>query len=285
MTKLKVLACQIDVPETPTARERDAHVERCASRIREHLESERADLVVLPELSTIDYSRQAFDRLDSLAETLDGPPFETYRALATRFGVTIVYGIARATGDGYAITQAAVGPDGTLLGHYDKLHIAQFGASMEKDYFMPGHQLLVLDVKEVRIAPIICYDIRFPELIRTLCVHHGVELVLHCGAYYRDESFPSWHAFVTTRAMENQCFVLSLNRAGRNFGSSVLCPPQVDENHPAELFDSHDEDIRTLALDTAAIGEAKRRLPFLADKLDDYRRLPCASRKANYPSG
>jgi len=48
--------------------------------------------------------------------------------------------------------------------------------------------------------------------------HHDVDLILHVGAYARDESFYSWHAFAVTRAVENQFFVLSLNRAGTHFG-------------------------------------------------------------------
>lgn len=282
MTKLRVLACQIHVPATRTSRERDIHIERCAGEIRAHLESDPADLVVLPELASIEYSRESFDRLDRLAEPLDGPSFSLYRELAVRFGVTMMYGFARATGRGYAITQAAVGPDGLLLGYYDKLHVAEFGASVEKDYFTPGRHLLVLDLKGVRVAPVICYDIRFPELFRALCLDHGVELILHCGAYCRDESFPSWRAFVTTRAMENQCYVLSLNRAGDNYGSSVLCPPRVDDDHLPYAFDEHAAELRKLEIDTAAIREARHTLPFLADKLDAYGDLECVSRKVSY---
>lgn len=281
MTTLRVLACQIDIPATMSAAARDAHIERCAKEIRGRLQSTPADLVVLPELSSIDYSREAFDNLDQLAEPLDGPSFESWRDLARDFDVPILYGIARSTGDGHAITQVAVGPDGGLLGHYDKLHIAEFGASIEKDYFTPGRQLLVLDVKGVRVAPIICYDIRFPELARTLCLEHGVELILHCGAYYRDESFPSWHAFVTTRAMENQCFVLSLNRAGEHYGSSVLCPPLVDDDHAMVAFDSRNEELKALDIDTATIDAAKRQLPFVTDKLDNYQTLQCVTRKVD----
>jgi nitrilase len=277
MNKLRILACQVAVPATRTEQDRDAHVERCADEIRRRLDAAPADLVVLPELSSIDYSRASFDRLDRIAEPLDGSSFRIYRELSTHFGVTVVYGIARTAGNACAITQAAVGPEGILLGHYDKLHIAQFGASMEKDYFAAGDHLLTLNLGGFRVAPIICYDIRIPELARTLCLRHGVDLILHCGAYFRDESFPTWHAFVTTRAVENQCFVLSLNRAGEHYGDSLLCPPWTCDDNPPLSFSPRDEEFRLLDIDTGAITEAKARYPFLRDRLDDYGNLECVS--------
>ena len=67
-----------------------------------------------------------------------------------------------------------VGPDGeSCAGHYDKLHLAQYGASMEKEYFNRGNHLFHLfEVNGFRLSPIICYDIRIPELSRTLVVDH-----------------------------------------------------------------------------------------------------------------
>lgn len=272
---MKILAAQIEIPPTPRGRSRDIHIESCASRISRRLASEHADLVVLPELSSIEYSREAFERLDRLAEPLDGPSFRLFQEVAVRFKTTVVYGIARDCGDTYAITQAVVGPDGLLIGYYDKLHIAQFGDSMEKEYFQPGRRLLVLDLGGLRVAPIICYDIRMPELCRTLVLKHGVDLVLHCGAYSRDASFESWHPFVITRAMENQCFVLSLNRAGGHYGESMFCPPWPGEGRLIQRFHPSDEELRILTVDRSSIEDARRDYPFLHDRLDDYQDLEC----------
>ena len=129
---LRVLAGQIAIPEMRTAQDRDEHVASVAGRIRDLLKSDSADLVVLPELSSIDYSRAAFERLDVLAEPLDGPTFKTFSKLAVNHNLTIVYGIARRSTNAVHISHVAVGPDGRIIGHFDKLHAAQFGFSMEK---------------------------------------------------------------------------------------------------------------------------------------------------------
>ncbi|MEM8795346.1 MAG: carbon-nitrogen hydrolase family protein [Pseudomonadota bacterium] len=269
---LTLLAGQISVPKMTAPKERDRHLEVTAEKVRAALKraATPVDIVVLPELSSLDYSREAFSRLDQLAEPLDGPSFRVWRKIATQEGVFVTYGFARKSEGGKTICIAVVNPEGNLVGHYDKLHLAQYGASMEKEYFQRGDHLFTFDVKGFRLAPIICYDIRIPELTRALVIDHKVDLVLHCGAYYRDKSFPSWHAFVVTRALENQVFFLSLNRAGENFGASLFCPPWQDDTTPATRFEDTNEDFRTLTLDRRVLTKARSDYSFLKDRLDDY---------------
>ncbi len=274
MTTLNILACQIDIPAIINREQRDNHLHQTADKIRNRLAKTSADLVVLPELSSIEYSRETFDCLDQLAETEKGASYEAYREIARAFDATIVYGFPRIEQDKFYISQAAINPQGELIGLYDKLHIAHYGASMEKDYFHQGRNLLVFEHNGIRIAPIICYDIRFSELCRTLTVDHGVQLILHCGAYYRDESFASWHAFTTTRAMENQVYLLSLNRAGQSYGDSVFCPPWIDENNPVTNFSESQEQFQHLNLDTSVIQKVRDLYPFLKDRKPDYPSIP-----------
>ncbi|WP_039019339.1 carbon-nitrogen hydrolase family protein [Halocynthiibacter namhaensis] len=270
---LTLLACQIDIPTMTSAAERDAHLSKSADKLRAQLQAKSADLVVLPELSSIDYSRATFDQLDVIAEPLDGASFQTWRAVAQEFNAHISYSFARRDETGTYIAIAVVGPDGVLVGHYDKLHMCQYGASMEKDYFDRGDHIFTFKVGGLTIAPIICYDIRIPELSRTLTLDHDVDLILHCGAYYRDESFATWHAFATTRAMENQVFFLSLNRAGETYGNSLFCKPWMDENtHPIHFKDAA-EDFQFITLDPSDIPKVREDYTFLKDRLEDYSTL------------
>ena len=136
----------------------------------------------------------------------------------------------------------------------------------------------MFDVKGLRFAPIICYDIRIPELSRVLTINHNVDCILHCGAYFRDESFATWHPFVITRAMENQIFFLSLNRAGRDYGHSLFCPPWVDERHLPSVFEDRSEEFKYLEIDKTKIENARTQYTFLRDRLIDYSAL---SRRQN----
>ncbi|WP_372611727.1 carbon-nitrogen hydrolase family protein [Aquicoccus sp.] len=268
---LRLMACQITVPEMTSAAERDAHLAATVAKIEAQLDRQEAELVVLPELSSIDYSRATFARLDALAEPLDGPSFQAWRRVAMAHGVHVAFGFARADAGGPFICTAVVGPDGQLMGYYDKIHLAQYGASMEKEYFRRGDHVFTFEVKGFRLAPIICYDIRIPELSRALVTEHGVDAILHCGAYFRDESFHTWHPFAITRALENQVFFLSLNRAGASYGNSLFCRPWMDEVTQPVAFPEHDEAFRIVTLTRAEIDAARAGYSFLKDRLPDYR--------------
>ena len=269
----RILACQLLVPATLTRKDRRQHVDNIISRISNKLDRKRADLVVLPELATIDYSRDTFDQLKQLAEPLDGSSVSKMQELARRHRSAVVFGMPRIEGEDFYISQLVISGSGELVGCYDKLHICQYGASMEKEYFRRGNHLTVFEVAGIRFAPIICYDIRLPELSRNLTLNHQVDCILHCGAYFRDESFPSWHALATTRAIENQIDLLSINRAGTNYGNSIFCLPWMDEEKIAINFEPCSEDFRYLTIDSSSIQWVRQQYSFLSDKLDDYESL------------
>lgn len=269
----EILACQITIPPTLNAEERDRHVDSVVENISRRLQHRHADLVVLPELSTIDYARKIFNSLNLLAETLEGSSVDKMKNLARRHRVAIVLGMPRLDQGEYFISQVTIDSDGELLDCYDKLHICQYGVSMEKEYFQRGNRLSMFQVAGFRFAPIICYDIRIPELCRSLTINHKVDCILHCGAYFRDESFASWHAFATTRAMENQVYLLSLNRAGENYGDSLFCLPWMDDNNRAVHFKDFEEDFRYISIERRVIEDARQQYTFLADRLDDYNSL------------
>jgi len=269
----RLLAGQISIPKIRSNDDKFRHIDKLIDRLSRLLDQRPAELVVLPELCTIEYSRDTFDRLSELAENLDGPSVERFRKLAIKYNVAIVFGMPRRDRERYLISQVLIGAQGELLGHYDKLHICQYGASMEKEYFSRGENLTVLSLAGFRFAPIICYDIRIPEFSRILTLEHRVDCILHCGAYYRDESFASWHSFAITRAMENQLYLLSLNRAGKHYGDSVFCLPWMDENQPAINFSNHDEDFRYLDIQRSSIESARDQYGFLKDRLNDYSAL------------
>ena len=269
-SKLRLLACQINIPPMTSASQRDEHLEKLAQKINEALADDPVDLIVLPELSSIDYSRDALNNIKALAEPLDGPSYQCWRSVARRYSCYVSYGFARRDGDKTYISVAVVDREGELVGYYDKIHLAQYGASIEKEFFDRGNHLFTFSVNGLKLAPIICYDIRIPELSRSLAIEYGVDLILHCGAYYRDESFHSWHAFAMTRALENQVFFLSLNRAGANYGHSVFCRPWMDESIPLQCFSIHDEDFCMIEIKQTEIKTARNRYTFLKDRLKSY---------------
>ena len=271
---ITVLACQLDVPlDMRSCAARDEHLDRVASLLDDALSRRSADVVVLPELSSISYTRHCFSHLDLFAESGAEASFQKLSTVAKKHEAYVLYGAPRINERGNAhISQFLIDSAGNPAGFFDKLHMAQFGASMEKDYFTGGQKLLVFDVKGVRLAPLICYDMRFPELAMTLAQTHKVDGILHSVAFYRDPSFYSWHPFVIARALENQVYWLSINRAGARFGASIVCKPWVDET-VREVTLGENEELLWTEIDTAFIKKVRLLYTFSADTLSNYRNL------------
>jgi len=264
---LRVLGCQTLVPDFSSLTQRDRHVSELCDRISKYL-SERTpvDLVVLPELVTIPYSKETFESLPLFAETLSGASTEAFIELSQKINSSILFGMPYESDSRFFISQILVDPREGVVEIYSKMHLCHYGASCEKDFFEQGNKLITFDLCGWKVAPLICYDIRFPEMARSLVLDHGVDFLIHAAAYYRDESFATWPHFAVTRAMENQIFLLSLNRAGPDYGGSIFCPPWIDDDHPVVCFDQLSEEFQVLELNSDAITQARERYTFLVDR-------------------
>ncbi|MCP5114579.1 MAG: hypothetical protein GY953_27440 [bacterium] len=91
---------------------------------------------------------------------------------------------------------------------------------------------------------------------------------MHSAAYRRDTTFYSWPKFAITRALENQVYFVSLNRAGEEFGRSMFCPPWIDDEQHHFTFAEHDEQLTRLVVERSEIELARELYPFLRDRLE-----------------
>ena len=244
--------------------QRQANLERASDMILAH---PGHDIYVLPELASSGYDIQAFEKLDQLAETESGPSFTYFASLAVKQNSFICYSFPRRlTGGRYAISAAVVNREGRLASLYDKMHVCQFGDCTEKDYFTAGSLPAgCFEIDGFRVGISICYDIRFPELTRHLALEKDIVLLLHLGGWPRDAAFYTWHTFVTTRAMENSIYIMSVNRAGAYNGCSIFCPPFVD-NEVKPLTLGSEEGVLVGEVHLDRLQEVRSTYPFLKDR-------------------
>ncbi|MEM8792004.1 MAG: carbon-nitrogen hydrolase family protein [Pseudomonadota bacterium] len=278
MSDLRILACQITVPETRSAADRDSHLELVSQKITSAAEPGQYDLIVLPELSSIEYSDEAFGVLDALEEPLAGPSYDTFSDLARKLKSTIVYGFPHRGPKGRHISQGVMGPDGGLIGRYDKLHIAGSSHAGEVLHFIPGDQILVFQINDLKIAPIICFDLRFAPLAERLR-QAGVDLVLQCAAHSEQFAFQAWHETVLTRSMETEMAWLGLNRAGAGWGRSIWMPGG-NAMSDAQILDER-EQAWSLNLPADALTETREKSTLASKRLADYGAVPVKEYKSS----
>lgn len=215
------------------------------------------------------------------AEPLDGPSTTALAQLAARHGVFVLAGshyelpspAAAADGRVYN-TSVLLGPDGGVRAVYRKLHLfdAVSGGTpyRESDDLLPGDTLVTADVDGVTVGLTICYDLRFPELYRTLALR-GAEVLLVPAAFTAFTGAAHWEVLLRARAIENGCFVVAPDQVGEHlpgrtcFGRSMIVDPwgaklaEIETGVGVCLAD----------LDMTRLDEVRAQLPSLAGRRPD----------------
>ena len=261
---MKVYCVQMDLAWHDAAENR-----RRAERLIRAAAPEAGSLLVLPEMFASGFTAD-------VAAATDSPGDETAAwcaALAAELDCTLIGGLVSTVPDGRGRNQALVcGPTGEI-GRYTKIHPFRLGG--EADQYQPGERPLVVEVETaggpvVRVAPLVCYDLRFPETFREAALE-GVDVYVVI-ANWPSKRQGHWLALLRARAIENQAHVIGVNRTGSD--------PNLDYAGGSTVFDHGGQAILTMdelpavasaTLDLATQRQARRDLPFLSDFLDRHR--------------
>lgn len=205
-----------------------------AERLIAEAAAEGARLVVLPEL--FNYLGRLED-LAAQAEPLAGPTAARMRKAAQKHQIFLIAGsfAERREGDRRVYnTSLFFDPQGSQIGLYRKMHL--FDVDLpdvqvhESDYVAPGDQPAVSPTELGGIAQAICYDLRFPELPRSLNLSEVACLALP-AAFTAKTGAAHWEILIRARAIENQLFVIAANQFGRyvsgiqSYGHSMIVDP------------------------------------------------------------
>lgn len=222
---------------------------------------EAGSLVVLPEMFTSGFSMNPA----RVAEAPGGVIERRLAGLARERGIHLVAGMARESGAGrYANEAVVIGPEGTIQAVYRKQRPFRLGE--EDRHYLAGDRPVVFGWGGVRVAPFICYDLRFPELFRAAARERPEVFVVI--ASWPDKRVAHWRTLLQARAIENQAYVLGVNRVGedpahRYTGRSMVVSPWGEI-----LADGGEgEGLVRVAPDWEGLRDYRRKLPFLEDYL------------------
>lgn len=174
-----------------------AHFNRIARQVPDDTK-----LVVLPEMFSTGFSMNT-----SYAESTDGKTVSWLQNTAAKHGFAILAGVMIKESDSYYNRALFVYPNGTYK-YYDKRHL--FSISKENEHYKAGAKRTVVEYLGWRICLQICYDLRFPVWSRNLNDYD----VLAYLASWPDTRQLVWSILPVARAIENQCYVLAVNRTG-----------------------------------------------------------------------
>jgi predicted amidohydrolase len=223
---------------------------------------EGAETVVLPELWNCGYD---LPNLPNLAQNMRGSSIRLLQKLAKKHHLFIFGGsIAEKKNNKYYNTAVIIDNEGNITAKYRKIHL--FPLAIEENKFLTsGKEWCIVDTPWGRAGQILCYDLRFPELIRNL-VLRGAEMLI-VPAQWPELREKHWAVLNQVRAIENQIFVLAANRTGSDKsgiypGHSLIIDPW------GEILAESDnkEGIISAEIDFGIIGEAANKIPILSDR-------------------
>jgi len=149
--------------------------------------------------------------------------------IAKEISIAIVAGISDRDGGSIFNAQVFVDAQGEVLAKYRKTHLVTAPPLDERVCLLPGNDFVSYKVRKFTVGLSICYDLRFPEMARTLVVKHGANLIVNSSAWpvVRAEHL---RILALARAVENQSYLIIANRVGTDdgvtfCGSSVIVDP------------------------------------------------------------
>jgi 5-aminopentanamidase len=224
--------------------------------------SAAARLLICPELFLTGYA--IGEEVGRLAEPADGPSAQRIASIAAEHGVAIVYGYPE-RGEHGTIYNAAqlIGADGNRLANYRKTHL--FG-EFERAHFTAGDEpLAAADLDGVRVGMMICYDVEFPEAVRTHALA-GTDLLAVPTAQMRPFEFVA-DTVVPARAFESQLYVAYVNRHGPEgefdfVGRSCLAGPDGAVRARA----GYGRELLIGEVDAALLRSSRAANPYLRDR-------------------
>jgi omega-amidase len=202
MSKLRVYAVQHDIAWEDKA----TNFARVESLLAEAA-PQPASLIVLAEMFATGFSKD----LSITKEVDDSHTIAFLRRLALHYQCCVIGGlIGCGTGDIGSNLAVAIAPDGSELCRYQK--IQPFTGGQEDQVHAPGSQVQCFDFGGCRIAALICYDLRFPELARQ-AMHQGAEVLVYIASWPMKRQ-QHWVTLLQARAIENLAWVVGVNRCG-----------------------------------------------------------------------
>ena len=232
-----------------------------------------SDLVVLPEVWTgLSYSSP--HAYKDTAEPVPGPSTKLLSDKAKKYGMYIVGSIYEKRNGAYLNSAPLIGPDGKIIGRYDKTHLFDAPSRtdipegiVESSKLEAGSELPVFETSIGCLGLSVCSDLRFPEVYRVMSLN-GAQIIV-CASAFISPRFDHWEFFLRARATENQCFVIASGQYGiePKSGIGFVGRSMVVDPWGVVLATASDEECCvSTQIDLSFIDEIRGRYPLMEQR-------------------
>lgn len=219
--------------------------------------NEPTDIIVLPEMFTTGFSMNS----SKLAEGEAGSGVTWMKKMSEKFNSAITGSMIFSENGKYYNRMIWAEPGKPVL-HYDKRHL--FTMANEQDNYSRGTSKTIIDYKGWKILPLICYDLRFPVWSRNA---EEYDLLIY-AANWPERRNHAWKTLLPARAIENQCYVVGVNRIGKDGKGIPYSGDSAAYDFMGNIISSaaaHKEECITITLDKKPLASIRSEFPVLKD--------------------
>lgn len=222
---------------------------------------EKTDLIILPETFNTGFTTN----VEKCAEKMGGRTTTWMFDKAREFQCVIAGSLIVEEEGKYFNRFVWMNPDGNYV-TYDKRHL--FSLAKEDQVITPGRKRVIVELNGWKICPMICYDLRFPVWSRNLDAAYDLLLYV---ANWPDARSAHWRSLIAARAVENQAFVVGVNRVGYDgneqyYSGNSMC---ISPNGDVVYYKPEYEDLYTFSIYPKDLEDNRSRFPFIKDS-DDF---------------
>lgn len=221
---------------------------------------EKTEIIILPEMFSTGFSMKP----ELLAEDMNGETVAWMKRIAKEKRVILTGSVIIKENDHYYNRLIWMLPNGEY-GVYDKRHC--FAYAGEDEHYTSGGKRLIASVKGWKINLLICYDLRFPVWARQQTQETPEYDLLIYVANWPERRNHAWKTLLQARAIENQSYVVGVNRVGNDGNDIYHCGDSMVVGPLGEALyhKQHDEDIFTITLQKESLEEVRTKFPFWKD--------------------
>lgn len=263
MSKVRILGLQMH----SELNDKVANYQKAAAMLKENADF-KADLVVLPETFNAGYDCEAFEQN---AEVIPADTTSMFLSGYAQQYQTNIMGsfIEKCPDDSYKNALAVFDRTGLLVSKYHKIHLFSSQDSKEGTYLSNGDKIVVADLDFAKVGLSICYDIRFCEIYRKMALC-GAQIMV-CSAAWPYPKLDHWITLNKARAIENQCFVVAVNQAGKNVFGKLDLGQSMVINPWGEIIASAgtQEGVVKAEIDLDEVKKIREKISVFKDRKED----------------
>ena len=267
-SKFKLALCQMEVIDN-----KDSNIKKALEMIKIAAEN-KSDMVILPEMFNCPYDNTKFR--EYAEERKNSKTLKAIKESAEELNLYIVAGsIPELEEDNLYNSSFIFDRDGEIIASHRKMHLFDIDIAgkisfKESETLSAGNQITVVDTELCKIGVAICYDIRFPELLRLMALR-GAELIVIPGAFNMTTGPAHWETLIRARAIDNQLYVAAASPARNEelsyvaYGNSMVADPWGEIVARA----GEKEEIVYANIKLSRVNDVREELPVLNGRRND----------------